>query len=111
MSDFFSTTAKKSTSETFSIRVSSPVPDATDRAALAYFTTVSPSATSRRANLWPRGIASVLYLTLMIDELGLAGHETVVAVVSLTVLLSILAHGASATPLAAAYGRRQTGSR
>lgn len=59
----------------------------------------------------PRGIASVLYLTLMIDELGLAGHETVVAVVSLTVLLSILVHGASATPLAAAYGRRQTGSR
>ena len=59
----------------------------------------------------PRGIASVLYLTLMIDELGLAGHETVVAVVSLPVLLSILAHGASATPLAAAYGRRQTGSR
>lgn len=43
MSDFFSTTAKKSTSETFSIRVSSPIPDATDRAALAYFTTVSPS--------------------------------------------------------------------
>ena len=59
----------------------------------------------------PRGIASVLYLTLMVDELGVAGHETVVAVVSLTVLLSILAHGASATPLAAAYGRRQTGSR
>jgi NhaP-type Na+/H+ or K+/H+ antiporter len=58
----------------------------------------------------PRGIASVLYLTLVLDRLGAAGQEEMVAVVSLTVLLSILAHGVSATPLATAYGRRQTGS-
>lgn len=59
----------------------------------------------------PRGIASVLYLTLVIDRLGLAGNEQVISVVALTVLFSVVLHGISASPLAAAYGRRQTASR
>lgn len=48
----------------------------------------------------PRGIASVLYLTLAVDRFGLPGHETVFATVVLTVLLSIFLHGVSAAPLA-----------
>lgn len=54
----------------------------------------------------PRGIASVLYLSLVIDRFGFEGQERVFAVVVLTVLLSIVLHGASAAPCAAAYGRR-----
>jgi NhaP-type Na+/H+ or K+/H+ antiporter len=53
----------------------------------------------------PRGIASVLYLSLVIDRFGLAGQEPVFAMITLTVLVSIVAHGATAAPSAAAYGR------
>ncbi len=52
----------------------------------------------------PRGIASVLYLTLVIDRFGLQGHETIFATIVLTVFLSIFLHGMSAAPLARAYG-------
>jgi sodium/hydrogen antiporter len=52
----------------------------------------------------PRGIASVLYLALVIDRFGLGGHETLFATIVLTVLLSIFLHGMSAAPLARAYG-------
>lgn len=52
----------------------------------------------------PRGIASVLYLALMVDRFGLPGHETIFATIVLTVFLSIFLHGMSAAPLARAYG-------
>lgn len=52
----------------------------------------------------PRGIASVLYLTLVLDRFGIQGHETIFAVIVLTVFLSISLHGMSAAPLARAYG-------
>lgn len=55
----------------------------------------------------PRGIASVLYLSLVIDRFGFVGQEQVFAVVVLTVLLSILLHGATAAPSAALYHRRE----
>lgn len=55
----------------------------------------------------PRGIASVLYLSLVIDRFGFEGQEQVFAVVVLTVLLSILLHGATAAPSAALYHRRE----
>lgn len=53
----------------------------------------------------PRGIASVLYLSLVIDRFGFQGQERIFSVVVLTVLLSILLHGASAAPSTSAYGR------
>jgi len=44
----------------------------------------------------PRGVASVLFLVLVVDRSGLAGHERLFAAVVLTVLLSVVLHGASA---------------
>lgn len=52
----------------------------------------------------PRGIASVLYLLLAFEALQPNGDLSQLAgLVSLTVLLSIYAHGLSAVPLARAY--------
>jgi NhaP-type Na+/H+ or K+/H+ antiporter len=56
----------------------------------------------------PRGIASVLYLALVVDRFGFADHERVFAVVVLTVLLSVLLHGMTAAPLASRFGRMAT---
>ncbi|MEZ5239444.1 MAG: cation:proton antiporter [Microthrixaceae bacterium] len=54
----------------------------------------------------PQGIASVLYSFLLLEATeGLAVYDRVVSVVTLTVALSVLLHGMTAAPLAAAYGR------
>jgi NhaP-type Na+/H+ or K+/H+ antiporter len=58
----------------------------------------------------PRGIASVLYLLMVINELGLAGQERILSVIVLTVLLSIFLHGMSAVPLSRLYGARASKS-
>ncbi|WP_028774949.1 cation:proton antiporter [Shewanella waksmanii] len=56
----------------------------------------------------PRGIASILYVLIVVHEMGsMEGLETVYAVVALTVLMSIVAHGLSAQPLANWYSQRQ----
>ena len=47
----------------------------------------------------PRGLASVIFALIALEELEGAGHEAV-AVISLTILLSVLAHGVSAVPAA-----------
>ncbi|WP_432472864.1 cation:proton antiporter [Amphritea sp. HPY] len=44
----------------------------------------------------PRGIASLLYLLIVIGELGVVGYEKVLSVIILTVLISTFAHGFSA---------------
>ena len=54
----------------------------------------------------PRGIASVLYLLLAVAALGTQGYEQVLAVIVLTVSLSIVLHGLSAAPLCRWYGTR-----
>lgn len=54
----------------------------------------------------PRGIASVLYLLLVVAELGLEGYERILSVIVLTVLLSILLHGVTAVPLSNKYSQR-----
>lgn len=46
----------------------------------------------------PRGIASVLYLLMVVLKLGVAGYERIISIISLTVLLSIFLHGITATP-------------
>jgi sodium/hydrogen antiporter len=52
----------------------------------------------------PRGLASLVFALLALEDLGPAADEAV-AVIAVTVLLSVFAHGISAAPLAARYGR------
>jgi sodium/hydrogen antiporter len=53
----------------------------------------------------PRGIASVLYLLMVIIRIGIAGYEMVIAVVTLTVLMSIFAHGITAVPYSKIFSK------
>jgi NhaP-type Na+/H+ or K+/H+ antiporter len=55
----------------------------------------------------PRGIASVLYLLLMVIKIGYEGFEPVISVIVLTVLLSILLHGLTAVPLSGMYSAKK----
>jgi NhaP-type Na+/H+ or K+/H+ antiporter len=52
----------------------------------------------------PRGLASLVFALLALEELG-AGADEAVAVIGTTVFLSVLAHGLTAAPLAARYGK------
>jgi len=54
----------------------------------------------------PRGIASVLYLMIAASHLGFKGYERAFAIITLTVLLSILLHGLTAVPFSAMYARK-----
>lgn len=54
----------------------------------------------------PRGIASVLYLIIVVNTLGLPGYERMLAIIVLTVLLSIFLHGITAVPLSRLYASR-----
>jgi NhaP-type Na+/H+ or K+/H+ antiporter len=55
----------------------------------------------------PRGLASLLFALLALEELG-PTTDRAVAVIALTVFLSVVAHGISAAPLAARFGRIAT---
>jgi len=57
----------------------------------------------------PRGLASVVFALLALEELGSSTAGPAVAVISTTVLLSVVVHGATAEPLAAAYAKRLAG--
>jgi NhaP-type Na+/H+ or K+/H+ antiporter len=52
----------------------------------------------------PRGLASLVFALITLEELGPAADDAV-AVITGTVLLSVVVHGFSAAPLAARYGR------
>ena len=52
----------------------------------------------------PRGIASVLYLLMAVAAIGIEGHEQVMSVIVLTIMISVYAHGISAVPLSDRYG-------
>ena len=52
----------------------------------------------------PRGLASLVFALIAVEELG-PQSDAAVAAIALTVFLSVLAHGASAAPLATRYGR------
>ena len=54
----------------------------------------------------PRGLASVVFALLALEDLGLPAASQAVAVITVTVLLSVVAHGATADPLARRYGPR-----
>ncbi len=52
----------------------------------------------------PRGIASILFALLILEDYPVPGAEELLACVVITVALSILLHGVTAAPLAKAYG-------
>jgi len=54
----------------------------------------------------PRGLASIVFIVIVLNE-NLPGGETLMMTVVWTVILSIIAHGLTANPLAALYGARQ----
>jgi NhaP-type Na+/H+ or K+/H+ antiporter len=53
----------------------------------------------------PRGLASLVFAFLLVEEADLTGIDTILATASLTILLSIFAHGISAGPLTRYYVR------
>jgi len=55
----------------------------------------------------PRGLASILFALLVLEQFEFAGADEMVACVVLTVILSIVLHGVTATPLARRIGRRK----
>lgn len=56
----------------------------------------------------PRGLASILFTLIMIDEFDFPGEHELLACVSMTVLFSVIMHGISATPLSRMIGRRSS---
>ena len=54
----------------------------------------------------PRGLASVVFAVIAFDSLQGSEANAVLAAVTLTVLLSVVAHGLTAAPLARRYGAR-----
>jgi NhaP-type Na+/H+ or K+/H+ antiporter len=54
----------------------------------------------------PRGLASVIFAFLALEELGSPAAGRAVAVITVTVLLSVVAHGATIEPLATRYASR-----
>jgi NhaP-type Na+/H+ or K+/H+ antiporter len=56
----------------------------------------------------PRGIASILYIFIVLESESLPGLELIYSVVMITVLFSIYAHGITAAPAADRYGRRMS---
>ena len=53
----------------------------------------------------PRGLASILFVLLILEESDVPHRETILSVTVVTVGLSALLHGMTAAPLAGAYGR------
>jgi NhaP-type Na+/H+ or K+/H+ antiporter len=54
----------------------------------------------------PRGLASVVFGLLALEALGEQAAKPAVSVIAFTVLLSVIAHGLTAEPLAKRYGAR-----
>jgi len=54
----------------------------------------------------PRGLASVVFALLALEELGSRSAGRAVGVITITVLLSVIIHGATAEPLAVRYARQ-----
>ncbi|WP_149361165.1 cation:proton antiporter [Lolliginicoccus suaedae] len=54
----------------------------------------------------PRGLASILFALLVVEQAGVANSATILLIATTTVMLSVLAHGLSAAPWARAFGAR-----
>jgi len=57
----------------------------------------------------PRGLASVVFCLLALEELGSQAAHHAAAVISFTVVLSVVVHGATADPLAGRYAGHLAG--
>ena len=57
----------------------------------------------------PRGVASILYIFIVLESESLPGLELIYAVVMVTVIFSIFAHGITAAPAAKRYGEHIKG--
>ena len=53
----------------------------------------------------PRGLASIVFAIILVEEGGLPHDDTILTTVYFTIGLSVLAHGLSAAPLAERYAR------
>ena len=51
----------------------------------------------------PRGLASIVFAVIVVEESGLPNEHLIALIVYVTVGLSVMAHGVSAAPLAARY--------
>jgi NhaP-type Na+/H+ or K+/H+ antiporter len=51
----------------------------------------------------PRGLATIVFALVLVEESGLPGTDLIVSVATITVALSVIAHGLSAPPLTARY--------
>jgi NhaP-type Na+/H+ or K+/H+ antiporter len=54
----------------------------------------------------PRGLASIVFGTIAVGALPAADGQPIIALITLTVLLSVLLHGVTARPLARRYGEQ-----
>ena len=54
----------------------------------------------------PRGLASILFVLLILEDSGIAHREQLLTVTVLTVALSIVLHGVTAAPFARLFGKR-----
>jgi NhaP-type Na+/H+ or K+/H+ antiporter len=54
----------------------------------------------------PRGLASIVFGIIAIDALPAAEGRSIIALITLTVILSVLVHGVTARPLARRYGEQ-----
>jgi NhaP-type Na+/H+ or K+/H+ antiporter len=66
---------------------------------------LGPAAVAFVGWFGPRGLASVVFALLALEDLGQPA-EPAVSVIAFTVLLSVVAHGLTANPLAQRYGPR-----
>ena len=53
----------------------------------------------------PRGLASILFTLIIIDEFDFPGEKELLSCVSMTVFFSIVLHGITAAPLVKLFGR------
>jgi len=53
----------------------------------------------------PRGLASILFALLMVEEFDTPTTDLIFSVILATVFFSIFLHGMTASPFAAAYGQ------
>lgn len=69
-------------------------------------TGVSPMTVAFLGWFGPRGLASILFGLLVLEQMKSSAGEIILTVTVLTVALSIVLHGLSAAPLAKLYGAR-----
>jgi NhaP-type Na+/H+ or K+/H+ antiporter len=53
----------------------------------------------------PRGLASIVFAVIVIDDGSIAHTQPIIAAVVATIALSVVAHGITAVPAAARYAR------